>query len=109
MADINQPSQSSSGKDIGSAAYDPESIAFSGYRQSTNNSSNGKESRSYANSEPGSAWANKKFSEEYERAFIQLQDQKWSMGEFPFGRKGCLCYDADYGVAHYGDPLLPKQ
>jgi hypothetical protein len=30
--------------------------------------------------EPGSAWSTKKFAEEYERAFSQLQDQQWSMG-----------------------------
>ncbi len=31
--------------------------------------------------EPGSAWSTKKFAEEYERAFNQLQDQQWSMGK----------------------------
>lgn len=31
--------------------------------------------------EPGSAWSTKKFAEEYERAFSQLQDQQWSMGQ----------------------------
>lgn len=30
--------------------------------------------------EPGSAWSTKKFAEEYERAFSQLQDKEWSMG-----------------------------
>jgi hypothetical protein len=32
--------------------------------------------------EPGSAWSTKKFAEEYERAFNQLQDQQWSMGQY---------------------------
>jgi hypothetical protein len=35
--------------------------------------------------EPGSSWKTKKFSEEYERAFNQLLDQKFNMGiSLPF-------------------------
>jgi hypothetical protein len=96
MADANQPSHSNSSKDNGSAAIDTENDAFSNYRPNTSNSPNGKESRSYANSEPGSAWATKKFSEEYERAFVQLQDQKWSMGAFPLGSGWLSWYDAKH-------------
>lgn len=40
---------------------------------------NGKEKKDSSHGEPGSTWQNKKFAEEYERAFSMLQDQQWSM------------------------------
>lgn len=84
MVDVNQQLQSGPSKDNGSSFHSIDNFASSNYRLSTNSNSNSKEGRSYANSEPGSAWTTKKFNEDYERAFMQLQDQKWSMGAFSF-------------------------
>lgn len=47
--------------------------------RSDTNGLSGKEKKDSSHGEPGSAWQNKKFAEEYERAFSMLQDQQWSM------------------------------
>jgi hypothetical protein len=43
------------------------------------NGLSGKEKMETGHGEPGSAWQNHKFQEEYSRAFSMLQDQQWSM------------------------------
>lgn len=51
-----------------------------GTSRSDTNGVNDKGISESGHGEPGSAWSTKKFAEEYERAFNQLQDQQWSMG-----------------------------
>lgn len=48
--------------------------------RSDTNGINDKGTSESGHGDPGSAWSTKKFAEEYERAFNQLQDQQWSMG-----------------------------
>lgn len=52
-----------------------------GTTRSDTNGANDKGISESSHGEPGSAWSTKKFAEEYERTFNQLQDQQWSMGE----------------------------
>lgn len=49
--------------------------------RSDTNGVNDKGTSESGHGEPGSAWSTKKFFEEYERTFSQLQDQQWSMGK----------------------------
>lgn len=51
-----------------------------GISRSDTNGINDKGTSESSHGEPGSAWSTKKFAEEYERTFNQLQDQQWSMG-----------------------------
>ena len=51
-----------------------------GTSRSDTNGVNDRGTSESGHGEPGSAWSTKKFAEEYERAFNQLQDQQWSMG-----------------------------
>jgi hypothetical protein len=58
----------------------PKRHAAVGTSRSDTNGVNDKGTSESGHGEPGSAWSTKKFAEEYERAFNQLQDQQWSMG-----------------------------
>ncbi len=49
--------------------------------RSDTNGLDDKEKMDTGHGEPGSAWQNKKFAEEYERAFSMLQDQQWNMSQ----------------------------
>jgi hypothetical protein len=52
--------------------------------EKSSSTTNGVRSKKHATSshgEPGSAWQNKKWEDDYAKAYAALQDQSWSMSE----------------------------
>src|SRR5579871_5612083 len=64
--------------------------------RSDTNGLNSKEKMETGHGEPGSAWQNHKFQEEYSRAFSTLQDQQWSMSQLQPFKSPILRYFADF-------------
>lgn len=62
-----------------SGASVPPIIALQVATSSTNTGVNGSEASTHG--DPGSTWNGKKFREEYDKAFNDLLDQTWTMGE----------------------------
>jgi hypothetical protein len=77
--------------------------------RSDTNGINDKGTLDSGHGEPGSAWSTKKFAEEYERAFSQLQDKEWSMGAWqPLHHEASIATNFNFSIAQYGDPLLKR-